>query len=133
MTFDEKIAFLKSYARLRYNLETYHEQIVNLELTMLPKGLNISDMPRRGGSDDPLADFGDRYYAIIKRVERVEAQMMRIVAAINQLESIDPVGHRLLTLQYIKGNRAREVERLMRISKNTRRKYHDHAIDLLEI
>ncbi len=133
MTFQEKVHFLKSYARLKDNLDAYQEQIVNLELNMLPKGLHISDMPRRGGSDDPLGDFGARIWEIDRRIKRTEQKMLQVIATVNQLERTDPKGHKLLTMQYISCKPVKEVEIVMAMSPNTRRKYHNRAVEELQI
>ena len=133
MTYEEKVEFLRSFKDLRNNLIAYNQEIKELEESMLPKGLHISDMPKRGGSDDPMGDFGAEFWRIDQKIVRTQRKMIRIVATINQLEKEEPVCHRLLVERYIKMRTMKEQERVLDMSRNTVRKYHRIAIERLKI
>lgn len=133
MTYEERVAFLSSYKDLRDNLMAYNEELKQLELSMLPRGIHISDMPKHGGSDDPMADFGAEFWEIDKRITRTQSKMMRIYTVINSLAEEYPKCHRLLVERYIKMRTMKEQERVMQMSRNTVRKYHRIAIERLKI
>ncbi len=133
MTYEEKVAFLSSYKDLRDNLIAYNTELKELELSMLPRGIHISDMPKRGGSTDPMGDFGAEFWRIDQKIIRTQRQMIRIVATINQLEKTAPLCHRLLVERYIKMRTMKEQERVLQVSRNTVRKYHRIAIESLRI
>ena len=133
MTHEEKVKFLKSYQRAKQRAIAYTNEIRDLELSMLPQGQHISDMPKRGGSTDPMGDFGGEFWEIYVKLQRTQKKMLHVIAVVNQLAETDPVGHRLLTEQYIRGRALKEIEWIMKMSPNTRRKYHNIAVGELKL
>lgn len=133
MNYQEKVEFLKGYQIAKENAETYLRQIDDLRETMLPSGIHISDMPKHPNYDDSMADYAGKFWEIQRRLDRALAQQIRIVAVINQLAETDPLGHRILTEKYIKGNKRAYVCQVLYISRDTEWRHRKQAIERLKI
>lgn len=133
MNYNEKVEFLKGYAKAKENIKTYLRQMEDLRETMLPSGISYSDMPKHPNYDDKMADYAVKHMDIQKRLDKAQAKQLAVIAAINQIAEVDPVGHRILTERYVSGKSFYRIEKELRVSRNTRRKYHKIAIERLKI
>lgn len=133
MTYNEKLEFLRGYKVAKENAETYMRQIDDLRDTMLPSGIHISDMPKHPNYEDAMADYAGKFWEIQRRLERAQAQQLRVVAVINQIADDDPLGHRILTERYIKGNKRDYICRILYISGDTEWRHRRRAIERLKI
>lgn len=133
MNYQEKVEFLKGYQIAKENAETYLRQIDDLRETMLPSGIHISDMPKHPNYEDSMAEYAGEFWEIQRRLERAQAAQLRVVAVINQIAKSDPLGHRILTEKYIKGNKRDYVCRILYISTDTEWRHRRKAIEKLRI
>ena len=133
MEYHEKLEFLRGYQIAKENAETYLRQIDDLRETMLPSGIHISDMPKHPNYEDQMADYAGKFWEIQRRLERAQAQQLRVVAVINQIAESDPLGHRILTERYIKGNKRDYICRVLYISGDTEWRHRKQAIARLKI
>ena len=133
MNYNEKVEFLRGYQIAKENAETYTRQIEDLRDTMMPSGIHISDMPKHPNYDDAMADYAGKFWEIQRRLERAMQTQIRVVAVINQIASTDPLGHRILTEKYVKGNKRDYICRVLYISHDTEWRHRKAAIERLEI
>lgn len=133
MTYEEKVKFLKSYRIAKENAETYLRQINDLRETMLPSGIHYTDMPKHPNYDDQMANYAGEFWEIQKRLERAQSNQLRVVAVINQLAEDDPLGHRILTENYVKCNKREYICKTLYISRDTEWRHRRKAIERLKI
>lgn len=133
MTYKDKIRFLKSYRIAKENAYALAIQISELEQMQLPNGVHYSDIPKRPNYDDKMAKFGAEYWELTKKQEQAQERMLRIMAVINQIAETDPDGHRILTEYYIKCTPRYLIQENMGISRETRRRWHNRAIEEIEM
>lgn len=133
MNYAEKLEFLRGYQIAKENAETYTRQIEDLRETMLPSGIHYSDMPKHPNYEDSMANYAVKFWDIQRRLERALAAQLRVVAVINQLAEDDPLGHRILTEKYIRGNKREYICRVLYISHDTEWRHRRKAIERLRI
>ena len=133
MNYQEKVEYLRGYKIAKENAETYIRQIEDLRETVYPSGYHLSDMPKHPNYDDKMADYAGEFWDIQKRLERAQSKQLHIVATINQLAEIDPLGHRILTEKYINGNKRSYICRVLYISRDTEWRHRRKAIERLKI
>lgn len=133
MNYNEKVEFLKGYAKAKENVKTYLRQMEDLRETMLPSGISYSDMPKHPNYDDKMADYAVKHMDIQHRLDRAQAKQLAVIAVINQIAEIDPLGHRILTEAYIKCKHSTDICRKLYISRDTEWRHRKSAIERLNI
>lgn len=133
MNYNEKVEFLKGYAKAKENVKTYLRQMEDLRETMLPSGISYSDMPKHPNYDDKMADYAVKHMDIQKRLDRAQAKQLAVIAVINQIAETDPLGHRILTEAYIKCKQNNEICKKLYISKDTEWRHRKSAIERLRL
>lgn len=133
MTYQEKEKFLKSYLKSKEHALSYAKEIEDLRETVMPSGYHISDMPKHPNYEDSMAAYAGEFWEIQRRLDRATARQIKVVAVINQIAEIDPLGHRLLIERYIKGNKTSYVCRICHVSQKTEYRHRKKAIERLKI
>lgn len=133
MTYQEKVQFLKSYLISKEHALSYAKEIDDLRETMLPSGIHYTDMPKHPSYEDSMANYAGEFWEIQKRLDRANSRQLKVVAVINQIADIDPLGHRLLIERYIKGNKTSYVCRICHVSQKTEYRHRKKAIERLKI
>lgn len=133
MTYAEKVEFLESYQKAKEHAVSYMREIEDLRETMLPSGIHISDLPKHPNYEDQMANYAGEFWEIQRRLERAQQRQLRVIAVINQIAEIDPLGHRLLIERYVKGEKTAVVCRTCYISRKTEWKHRKSAIESLKI
>lgn len=133
MTYEEKVWFLKSYRIAKENAETYTRQIYDLRENMLPSGIHYTDMPKHPNYEDSMAKYAGEFWELQKRLEKAQAKQLHVIAVINQIAETDPLGHRILTERFIKGEKTEVVCRTCYISRKTEWVHRRKAIERLKI
>lgn len=133
MNYQEKVKFLESYIDAKQRAESYAIEIQDLRQTVYPSGIHISDMPKHQSYEDQMANYAGEYWEIMKRLEKAESRQLHVVAVINQIADIDPLGHRILVERYIKGEKTEVVCRTCYISRKTEWRHRRNAIMRLKI
>ena len=133
MTYEEKVRFLQSYKNAKQNAETYLRQINDLRETMLPSGIHYSDMPKHPNYEDQMAKYAGEFWELQKKLENAQKKQLHIIAVINQIAEIDPLGHRILTERYIYGSNQDVVCATCYIARKTEYRHRRKAIERLKI
>lgn len=132
----DKIRKLNEYPYLIKEIDRYIRELEKLDSRKYGLGGLISDMPRGGGgSSDPLAsciEDIDSVCADLKdKVEQLREKSDRIYTAISNVKN--PHLRELLGLKYIDGLRAEKIMVDKYISRSTYYRWHEEALDSVEI
>lgn len=133
MTYEEKVRFLKSYRIAKENAETYLRQINDLRETMLPSGIHYTDMPKHPNYEDQMAKYAGEFWELQKKLERVQKKQLHVIAVINQIAEIDPLGHRILTERFIYNTKVEAICKECYIGRKTEWIHRKKAIERLKI
>lgn len=133
MNYAEKVQFLKSYQRNKQLVETYEIEIRDLRQSVFPSGYHLSDMPKHQNYEDQMAEYAGEFWEIQRRLERAQAKTLHVLAVINQLDTIDPLGHRLLVERYVNGEKTDYICIKCDVSRQTEWRHRKKAIERLKI
>lgn len=133
MTYQEKVKFLRSYKIAKENEETYMRQIEDLRDTMLPSGIHYTDMPKHPNYEDQMAKYAGEFWEIQNLLEKAQKQQLHVIAVINQIAEVDPLGHRILTERFICNTKVEAVCQSLYIGRKTEWTHRRKAIERLKI
>lgn len=133
MNYQDKVEFLRGYHKAKMQIKTYLRQMDDLRDTMMPGGIRYSDMPKHPNYDDKMADYAAKHMDIQYRIDKAQERQLRVIAVINQIAEVDPLGHRILTEMYINNKNTPYICRKLCIGRTTEWQHRKRAIERLDI
>lgn len=131
MTNQEKKAYLNQYRALGISIEQKYEEIQRLRSLVEKVTPTLSDMPKKGGTNDRMPEYIERIIRLENElddcIDRYVDQRAAIVRAINTVG--DMTLRTLLEYRYLGGKTWENVAEKMYYSRMQISRLHKKAID----
>lgn len=110
----EKKELLSYYQFIRADIFIAKDEITDLRLSMLPGGMNISDMPKNPNARDRMADYGADFDQAYRTLQKYRRWAKVITEGIKTARR--GVGREILHHRYVMGFSWAQVARRVRYS-----------------
>lgn len=131
MTIEEKRNFLKRYHEFVYIARNFGKQIRELRLSVLPGGIQYSDMPSAPSHGDRLASYMARLDELSEKYENALDAVFETHKAIDGLENAK---HRvILNMRYVERKRVWEIAKQLNYSERRVKQMQNDALARIEI
>lgn len=114
MDLKEKRELLSYYQFIRADIFISMDEITDLRLSMLPGGMNISDMPKNPNARDRMADYGADFDVAYRKLEVLRSWLKTLRDGIKSARNAK--GREILHHRYIAGFTWPQIARRMRYS-----------------